>query len=501
MKIDLEREFPGLVFALDQTGQLLYASDEAKRFFQIELPDSSRFHDRVHPAEQTLFNYHLQSREASSARVRLFDANISEWRWHMVKTKAIEPGFTHRLFSALNIHEQVEAETFRSRERKEMIKKLEEQALEIERVEFTTNQFLNNMSHELRTPLTAVLGLSEALEVGLYGDCSDDQRAAFSTINECGKSLLGLINDILDVTKLETKKLTLIKERLTASEIANSVVRLHKKDAQEKKLHLKTTLELGDFAFQGDRKRIKQALSHLVSNAIKFTQPETEVEVEMSGEDGWVQFRVLDQGPGISPENVKRIFEPFSQLEEGLTRAYGGAGLGLNLVKKLVELMNGELIVEPRPNGGSIFGVRIPWESPMEQEREECPALHGEGLVYVVDDHQATSRLLCDTLSSWGFRVKSCDSVKSFKGGLNGDVVSLILMDGKLKDGNGLECIRWLREKPNHKETPVIFLTATQGDDFRRAGLEAGAQAYLEKPVELSQLSRCISALLNPETL
>lgn len=498
MESTVENNLPCLLFELYTDKRLKYASPSFQEYVGKDWETLSRLDvlSLVHLDEQHILESEFLPR--SSFRVRLLRQD-GEWRWHDVRARPSQDG-SSVLFAALDAHEQAQADEFKSAERYDMIRRLEAQAAELEKAEFTTNQFLANMSHELRTPLTAILGLSEALEVGLYGDCSEDQNSAFRTINECGKSLLGLINDILDVTKLETKKLQLVDEKLSAKELASSVVRLHKKEAKDKRIQVEITMD-GDFDFMGDRKRLKQTLSHILSNAIKFTQPESCVDVIAGRDNDWVYFRVLDRGPGISPEDIKRIFQPFEQLEKGLARHFGGAGLGLNLVKKLVHLMNGDLTVEARPDGGTDFGFKLPLVVPEEETGQPARLFQGEGLVLVVDDHPATSRLLSDALASWGFEVKNYSTVHAFRSHPHDSPVTMILMDGKLEDGNGLDCIRWLKQQPQYLETPVVFLTAIQGDDIRRAGLEAGAQAYLEKPVELSQLLKCVSALLTPELL
>ena len=446
MKKSVEDNLPCVVFSLTEARELEYGSPGLACFLGKSLDELQglKVHEFVHPEDAHVLETEFLPR--SVFRVRLRAAN-GDWRWHDLRASHNKEHNLY-LFAGLDSHDQALADEFKCKERSDMIARLDAQALELEKAEFTTNQFLNNMSHELRTPLTAILGLSEALEVGLYGDCTEDQVSAFHTINECGKSLLSLINDILDVTKLETKKLELIKEKLSAGEVANSVARLYKKQAKDKKIPIKVTLVDEDFDFVSDRKRLKQTLSHILSNAIKFTQPGTEVEIRVSGDQDWVRFHILDCGPGIPPEHVKRIFQPFEQLEQGLARHFGGAGLGLNLVKKLVHLMNGDLTVDQRPEGGTDFGIQLPFEAPEEESGAPVRLFQGEGLVLVVDDHEATSRLLGDALISWGFEVQNYDSIETFQQHPRESRVTMILMDGKLKDGNGLDCIRWLNRQP-----------------------------------------------------
>lgn len=391
---------------------------------------------------------------------------------------------------AIDIHEEVMDEEKMSRERAETFERLEQAQL-------ARNQFLDNMSHELRTPLTAILGLSEALETGLYGECTQEQNDAFRTINSCGSSLLGLVNDILDVTKLETRKLELAEEPLTAVEICYSVIRLHHREAQAKNIDLKLVNLAEQIQFLGDRKRLKQALSHLVSNAVKFSPETSDVTLRFSEQAEVVVFEVLDCGPGISETELPQLLSPFRQLDEGRARHYGGLGLGLSLAYKLVALMDGALSIENREEQGACFSIRLPKKLHSAPESKKVTEVDGEGTILVVDDHEATVKLLSDALHSWGFEVTSVSSAAALKALEKTNSISAILMDGKLPDGNGIDCIRWLKSHEAYFDKPIVFLTASQGDDLKRAGLDAGASAYLEKPVRLSQLSRCLQLLLD----
>jgi CheY-like chemotaxis protein len=353
------------------------------------------------------------------------------------------------------------------------------------------------MSHELRTPLTAILGLSEALELGLYGECSDEQKDAARTINECGGALLRLINDILDVTKLETQKLQLQKEPLQAGDFCKSVIGLNSKSARDKGVGLISTLEPSQFRFLADRKRLKQAVSHLLDNAIKFTEHGGAVSLQgcLRGDD--VVFEILDQGPGIPEDSLPELLTTFEQSDQGLYRLHGGAGLGLRLSKKLVDLMEGELEVRNREAGGACFSVTLPQALLEEETQDVSIGVRGEGTILVVDDHQATAKLLRDALTTWGFEVETFPDASSLRARSSERPVRAILMDGVLPDGSGVDCIRWLRQDSHYKDLPIVFLTASEGLEAKRAGMAAGASAHLEKPVKLVEIAHCLDYLLS----
>ncbi|MCA9779464.1 MAG: response regulator [Candidatus Eremiobacteraeota bacterium] len=378
-------------------------------------------------------------------------------------------------------------------------KELQEKAdafARLEQAQTARNRFLDIMSHELRTPLTAILGLSEALELGLYGDCSEEQKDAARTINECGGTLLRLINDILDVTKLETQKLQVQKEPLQATEVCKSVLGLNSKSARDKEVGLTSCVQPSNFRFQGDRKRLKQALSHLLDNAVKFTEHGGAVYLEVRLQGGDVVFSIRDQGPGIPSDLLPELLTTFTQSDQGLSRLHGGAGLGLRLSKRLVDLMDGTLEVRNQEEGGACFRLTLPDALLEDDPQEPSISVRGEGTILVVDDHQATAKLLRDALTTWGFEVETFSDAGSLRARSETGTVRAILMDGVLPDGSGIDCIHWLRQKPEYKDLPIVFLTASEGLEVKRAGMAAGASAHLEKPVKLVEIAHCLDYLL-----
>lgn len=463
------------------------------------------FLDYVHPHDARKLQLCCENHKPSDkCFVRLSPKNLENWVWFEIAAQErSEVGQGVDLIATALRGTPDSSEKPWLKEIAELRHRVEAQAKALNQSEVAQNHFLGNMSHELRTPLTAVLGLSEALEIGLYGDISDEQQEAVHTINQCGKSLLALINDILDVTKLETRQVELQDEVMQVGEILFAICRLHKRDAAAKQVELATFVPEGDIAFVADRKRLKQLLSHLVSNAIKFTPAESQVEIYSRLDQESLILEVRDRGPGISPEKAKLIFEPFRQLDEGLARHYGGAGLGLSLVNKIVELIGGEISVHQREGGGAIFRLSLPYRSDVAKAEPELDfdIPEGSGQALVVDDHAATSGLLRDTLGSWGFEVEVLESVAEFQSVDKQEPVRLIVMDGKLPDGNGLDCIGWIRQQERYKHTPVIFISAFNDPEIYRAGLDAGAQAYLEKPVHFAKLASCVSGVLSPDLI
>jgi len=230
------------------------------------------------------------------------------------------------------------------------------------------SQFLANMSHELRTPLNAILGFSELLLDGIYGEPSEKMRSAVERIQRNGKHLLGLINDVLDLSKIEAGQLRLSLADYSVEELVNGVYTSVESLAAEKKLDLKIAVPVGLPPARGDERRLAQALLNLVGNAIKFTDA-GEVRIEVEAKGASLKFSVHDTGPGIDEPDQAKIFQEFQQVDNSITKAKGGAGLGLAIAQRIVEMHGGRIWIESRLNHGATFSFLVP--ARLEQEAKQ----------------------------------------------------------------------------------------------------------------------------------
>lgn len=239
------------------------------------------------------------------------------------------------------------------------------------------DEFLASMSHELRTPLHAILGLSEALQEEVYGNVTDKQRLSLSRIEESGRHLLSLINDILDLSKIEAGKITLQFDDIEVEAICQASLRFIKEAADTKHLSVTLSLDPAVTTLQADNRRLKQMLVNLLSNAVKFTRDGGAIGLEVAGHatEGQVVFTVWDTGIGIAEADMARLFQPFVQLDSALNRQHQGTGLGLSLVARLAELHQGSVAVESAVGAGSRFRLTLPWTLP--QTTEGCSAVSG----------------------------------------------------------------------------------------------------------------------------
>jgi signal transduction histidine kinase len=240
-----------------------------------------------------------------------------------------------------------------------LFREIEEKGRQLESASKHKSQFLANMSHELRTPLNAILGYTELILDDIYGEVGEKVRDVLTRLEKSGRHLLALINDVLDLSKIEAGQLTLALSEYSMAEVVQTVLTAVEALAAEKRLALKVTM-LPDLPLgHGDERRIGQVLLNLVGNAIKFTEV-GEVRVEVRASDGAFRVAVADTGPGIAPDDQAKIFQEFQQIDSSSTRKKGGTGLGLSIAKRIVELHGGRIGVESTPGTGSTFWFTLP---------------------------------------------------------------------------------------------------------------------------------------------
>ncbi len=388
----------------------------------------------------------------------------------------------------------------RRREQEEELRRANERLLQIARMK---DEFLANMSHELRTPLNAVLGQAEAMAEGIFGPVTEQQRGSLQTIEESGRHLLSLINDVLDIAKSNAGHLELEREQVPVEEVCQESLRLMREQARRKKISVAYSSD-GEVPYlNADRRRLRQILLNLLSNAMKFTREGGRIGLEVSSREGGeaVAFTVWDSGPGIAREDVKRIFEPFVQLDAGLARQNEGSGLGLALVRRFVDLHHGMLEVDSEVGRGSRFTAVLPVGPPVIEAPTPSASPSAEPVpstapsdsvarrtVVIADDSETNTRHLHGYLVAHGYAVRIArDGLEAVR--LCREVrPALVLMDIQMPRVDGLEAIRCLRADRVTAAIPIIALTALAMPGDRERCLAAGANEYLGKPVRLRQV-------------
>jgi PAS domain S-box-containing protein len=354
------------------------------------------------------------------------------------------------------------------------------------------DDFLANMSHELRTPLNAILGLSEALLEQITGSLTPRQVKSITTISSSGSHLLSLINDILDLSKVESGKLELNPEAVNVQEFCESCLLFVRTQAAQKNIGIEFDNDELLVEFTADPKRLKQILVNLLTNAVKFTPEGGKIGLKLSAPAAGevMQFTVWDTGIGITKENERLLFRAFSQIDSGLTRAQEGTGLGLVLVAKLVELHGGSVTLESTPGTGSRFIVRLPQIAvrapkppllPMnEADRRGCRR------ALVIEDDATSGGILVKYLTELGL-----DTVVHLRGDLSVETVlrerpDVILLDIQLPGDSGWVVLVRLKEHPETKHIPVAVVSVVDEPGRSRS---LGASAHFTKPITRAQLA------------
>jgi signal transduction histidine kinase/CheY-like chemotaxis protein len=367
---------------------------------------------------------------------------------------------------------------------------------ELERASKFKDQFLSTMSHELRTPLNAVLGFSDLLTEERYGPLNDKQRRYVNHIHTGGKHLLNLINDILDLSKIEAGRLQLAIESVTVSvsfaEVMDTMRPLADKKAQ-------TLLQRArqDLSVRADVTRFKQVLMNLVGNAIKFTPEGGRIELVAQELGDTIRVEVHDSGPGIPPEEQKRIFEAFYRLRHA-DKAVEGTGLGLAITQRLVEMHGGQLGIESQPGEGSCFYFTLPSIPTFKKEEVRPvgsePKAPESTHILVIEDDPAAAQLLQSHLSSAGYRVVLCDQPQHAVEIAARLQPGAVTMDIIMKPINGWDLLSNLKSDPRTSQIPVIVVTIV---DQPGTGALLGVDEYIVKPVEKATLLASVERCLN----
>lgn len=415
----------------------------------------------------------------------------------------------HQLQSELVERQRAEKSLYEVNERLQLTN------AELARATRLKDEFLANMSHELRTPLNAVLGMAEGLQDHAFGELNDRQKRACATITRSGKHLLDLINDILDLAKIEAGKLELQIALTSVQNLCASSLSFVRQVAHKKNLQLQVLLPPTAGMIQVDERRLRQVLINLLSNAVKFT-PEggtVTLRVTILTTPRQIQFEVRDTGIGIAPENLPKLFQSFVQIDSNLNRQYPGTGLGLALVKRIVELHKGSIQVESVLDQGTCFTVRVPVQeetNPLPQQQGQLeapqplqesgiaviPAKATKPLILLAEDNLANIDTFSNYLSGRGYELILANNGKRAIEMAQMHHPSLILMDIQMPDVDGIEAMQQIRQISHLADVPIIALTALAMPGDRERCLAAGANEYLTKPVSLRHLANTIYQLL-----
>ena len=373
------------------------------------------------------------------------------------------------------------------------------------------DEFLATISHELRTPLSTILMGVEALQDLFYGALTERQIKILHRIYQNGEHLLVLINDILDISKLESGRLELEFKPVSPRLICQNCLSLIQEQIQRKHLHIEVHFDPEAHSFHADERRLKQILLNLLSNAVKFTPEGGHIGLEFQCDPlrKQIRFTVWDTGIGIPKTAFNNLFQPFTQVKCDAHSQQEGTGLGLALVKGLTDLHGGSVSVTSHLNQGSRFIINLPWweddlslkiptpDSSLPTENSASVLFAKMPLILVVEDHQANREMICDYLSCKGYQViKAIDGAEAVKLARQFHP-DAIFMDVQMPGMIGLEATRHIRADPELAAIPIIALTALVMPNDRERCLAAGMDEYLGKPVELKKMVKVLEKILS----
>ena len=408
----------------------------------------------------------------------------SDGRWIQVNERKTASGGVVAIFADITKLKQHEAELAAARDAADEANR-------------TKSSFLANMSHELRTPLNAIIGYSEILQEDAVDKGDKEPVDDLQKIESAGRHLLGLINNILDLSKIEAGKMDVFIEDVDIQALVDEVLSIVKPLADKSENVIKVICPADIGSFRSDQTKVKQCLLNLLSNANKFTSKGT-LTLTVAREGGSrVCFRVSDTGIGMTKEQLGRLFQAFSQADASTTKRFGGTGLGLAITKHFCTMLGGDVTVESTPGIGSTFTIRLPDQSALPGGPAESPAhaaaADGRATVLVVDDDPTVRSLLAKTLEKEGYRVISARNGVEALALAREHRPQAITLDVLMPQMDGWATLKELKADAELRDIPVIMVTVL---NERGMAIPLGAADFMTKPVDRQRLAAILARLL-----
>jgi signal transduction histidine kinase/ActR/RegA family two-component response regulator len=381
--------------------------------------------------------------------------------------------------------------------------KLEEANIHLEEANRHKSRFLASMSHELRTPLNVILGNADLLARKFYGRLEEKQAFFVQQIDESGNHLLNLINDLLDMVKIDAGAAELLWEKFPPEQYIDATVTMMGTQFRTKQLTVEVKTDPAVTAITGDRRKCKQILLNLLSNAIKYTPEGGNIKIHTVRQGQAVKLSVIDSGVGIAADRLKDIFSEFVQADRKRDEGLGGMGIGLALTQRLVQLHGGEIGVESELGRGSTFWFTLPFSAdllPPDDKQEDVehsiiPQNRGSHIL-VAEDNEGNLQMVLNVLAINDYLVIAARNGQEAVEFAQEHVPELILIDIRMPVMDGLEATRRIRAIPELANVPIVALTASISPDMREKIRAAGCDDYLAKPIQSKQLLEVLDKYL-----
>ena len=493
---------PMIVVLVDQHSQIMMANNRYTEFFGVEADDVNSDHSRPWLSADLKEIFEEDNRQIFATgdvieRVMEMENAAGERRiLHQLKfpiRSGAGPG------GAIGV---VMADITEQKHREREIEQARDEAQAANRAK---SAFLANMSHEIRTPMNGVFGMADLLA---QSQLSTDQRRYLDTIRRSGEALLGVINNVLDVSRIEAGEISLDAASFNLDDLVADAAELFAESAAAKGLVIAHYIS-GNVArtVEADDVRLRQVLINLIGNAVKFTERGEVVVrvVRIGGDDetALVRFEVSDSGIGIPKNQQIKLFDPFQQADGSVTRKFGGTGLGLSIAQHIVGLMGGRIDVDSQPGVGTSFVFSIPLkiaDRQMGERPDTGPGLAGKR-VLIVDDNDVNREILCQFAEDWGMDPSSAGNARDAQARLRdalhaGRPFDLALLDIQMPDMDGMELAAWIREQEEFNVLRLVALTSFNWDRDSYQAKDAGFSQFATKPVRRSELERILKDVL-----
>lgn len=361
--------------------------------------------------------------------------------------------------------------------------------------------FIANMSHELRTPLNSIIGFSNLLQISKTLKLEDPEKRFVANISKSGKHLLGLINDLLDISIYDINKIKLDKQEIELSPLLLNIIEVHKLQSEEKSIEFICNSNSNEIIY-ADKERITQVLNNLLANAIKFTSSGGKVGVDIKDDDRYITVSVWDTGIGIEEEKLDYIFGEFHQIEDTISRKYGGMGLGLSISKKIIDMHGGKIWVKSKSGEGSRFSFKLPKAIPEKREYSSIEDNQKKNVqvkrkYLLIEDDSQNRDLITSILRSLNMDVIEAGNGKSGIEIAQKERPDAIILDIGLPDISGVHVFKELNKIPEVRLTPVIACTAHASDADRKRCLDLGFKGYITKPIDSNSFVETLEKILS----